>query len=725
MNMKFPLNQLNELARLESYNKHYYRPANYLHKWWARRLGSVFRTIILSTFLDEGQDVWQAYYEGTDLAGKIVLDPFMGGGTTIAEALRLGCKVVGVDLNPVAWWTAKKAIEPVALEDLDAAFHQVEDRVAQQIKRFYQTTCPHCSSEADTLYIFWVKVAPCLDCGQAIRLHTSYVLTRYKNSAIVLCPSCGHVFETASWKQSICTHCGYHFDATRGAIEGMVYVCPTCGRRNTAIEAARQNGKPLEQEMFAVSYICPVHGQGFKPAEERDQALYQVAEREFDLNRETLCFPRQTIPNGLKTDDLLNHNYRHWYELFNKRQLLCLDMLLKAILKLEDENVKEFLLTLFSSTLEFNNMFCSYKGASPLKPGAVRHIFSHHAFVLPREPLENNLWGPVGSSGTFPNLYHSRLRRGKAYCLRPVERVVRNERVIAQVRIPGERIEGRLAANFAELRAGHKNTLLLCQNSEHLDLPDRSVDAVITDPPYFDNVQYSELADFFYVWLRLYLKDKYPVFEPELTPKTNEIVKNLRQEKDSAFYQEGLTSVFQECHRVLKDDGILAFTFHHKEQEAWGIVLKAVLDAGFTISATHPVHAEMPISVHIYDQEAMEYDTIIVCQKRQMGAAIAWDELEERIRSRALEALSQLPRGNGALSRMDTSVIVMGKCLEFYSQYYPNVTQDGQQVSVETALDKTKGVLDALMAASAASNTPQFTQLRLLDERAEYEEGHL
>ena len=82
---RFPLNKLNELARMESYNKHHYRPSNYLHKWWARRLGSVFRTIILGAFLEGDQDVWEAYYRGVDFGDRIVLDPFMGGGTTVAR----------------------------------------------------------------------------------------------------------------------------------------------------------------------------------------------------------------------------------------------------------------------------------------------------------------------------------------------------------------------------------------------------------------------------------------------------------------------------------------------------------------------------------------------------------------------------------------------------------------------------------------------------------------
>jgi putative DNA methylase len=721
----FPLAKLNGLARLESYNKHYYRPANYLHKWWARRLGSVFRTILLATFLDEDQDVWQAYYQGADFRGKIVLDPFMGGGTTVMEALRLRCKVVGVDLNPVAWWIVKKAVEPVNLAALDAAFGKLEAQVAERIKRFYKTVCPHCKLQADALYIFWVKVAPCLGCGHRIRLHASHVITRYRDRAVVHCPACGHVFETKDIRKSTCPFCGRAFDARHGVVKKASYICPACGHRNTTLDAARQTGEPLGQEIFAVSYLCPTHGQGFKAADESDLALYSEAEREFLTRRESLRFPHQAIPPGLKTDDLLNHNYRYWYQLFNPRQLLCLDMLLGAILALEDENVQECMLTLFSSVLEFNNMFCSYKGVSPVKPGAVRHIFSHHAFVVPREPLENNLWGVGSTSGTFSSLYRTRLRRAKEYCLAPVERVVRRGKTICKVHIPGEKIEGRLVNSFAELQNSEGNALLLCGNSEHLDLPDASVDAVITDPPYFDNVQYSELADFFYVWLRLGLQNRYPAFRPELTPKEEEVVKNLRREKDSASYLEGLTAVFRECHRVLKDDGVLAFTFHHKEPEAWAILLQAVLDAGFTINATYPVHAEMPISVHIHNQEAMEYDAILFCRKRMEEKTVAWDELESMIRTQAAEVLAQVGQQNGMLSRMDTTVIVLGKCLEFYSQYYPYVTQDGRRIGILEALKRMTGLVDTLAMAQPVTGVSQaeFTQLRLLEERAPYKEN--
>ena len=138
-----PLRELNQLAEQESHNKHFYRPSTYIHKWWARRLGSVFRTIVLATFLPPGEPVWEHYYERHDFSDKVVLDPFMGGGTIIVEALRLGCKVVGCDVNPVAWWTVKRAVESTPIRALNDAFRQLEADVAPRIRRLYRTRCPH------------------------------------------------------------------------------------------------------------------------------------------------------------------------------------------------------------------------------------------------------------------------------------------------------------------------------------------------------------------------------------------------------------------------------------------------------------------------------------------------------------------------------------------------------------------------------------------------------
>lgn len=701
-----PLTQLNRLAELESYNKHLYRPATYVHKWWARRLGSVFRAILLATFLEEGENLWDRYFQGADFHDKIVLDPFMGGGTTVIEALRLGCKVIGVDLNPVAWWTVRSAVLTANLDALDQAFQELERTAGQAIKAYYKTTCPLCrdqkatlfeaSSNADIVFALWVKELPCVHCESPVALHTSYVITRRKESAVLLCPHCGYVFEEILEGDEVtCPYCGAHFVPSRGVVRGATFTCPHCGQKQKVLEAVSRLGGPPHHKMYAIAYTCPVHGQGFKAPDPEDLALYERAEQEFKRRQTQLLFPTQEIPPGEKTSDLLKYGYRYWHQLFNKRQLVCLDRLLRAILELKDPTVQELMLTLFSGTLEFNNMFCSYKGVQPVRPGAVRHIFSHHAFVHPYESLENNLWGVGNQSGTFSSLYRSRLRRGKEYCVAPYERKIENGKV-KKVKIKGERIEGRFAKDFTELVNTGKNVLLLCQNSERLNLPDRSIDAVITDPPYFDNVMYSELSDFFYVWLRLALKDRYPEFKSELTPKEEEIVKAPGRGKDSKSYLEGMNRVFRECHRVLKDDGLLVFTFHHKDDEAWAIVLQALLDAGFYISATYPVRSEMKLSVHILGQEAVEYDAIIVCRKRTREASSDWASIEHEIRHTAGRLLEELISLNGRATKMEAFVIVMGKCLEFYSKAYPNI-RDGQKlVTVREALRRVKTIVQEL-----------------------------
>src|SRR5215470_17271963 len=145
----FPSGPLSVLAELESWRKEVNRPTYHMHKWWATRLGSVFRAIIIGALSDDSTDIWKAFYSPLNFAGKVVLDPFMGAGTILGEALKLGCAVVGSDINSVSTFQVQKALEFVDLYELQMAFERVKSKVQLQIQQMYQTVDPETGSIAD------------------------------------------------------------------------------------------------------------------------------------------------------------------------------------------------------------------------------------------------------------------------------------------------------------------------------------------------------------------------------------------------------------------------------------------------------------------------------------------------------------------------------------------------------------------------------------------------
>ena len=220
----FPIVEINRLAVPE---RNAFKPIYQMHKWFARRASCVFRAILLGAMKPAGTDIMEEFYKDhthdPDTNGKVILDPFMGGGTTVVEALRLGCRVIGIDLNPVAWFIVKTEVEPVDLDKLKDAFGRLAERMVgwsgktlrETLLDQYKTHCPCCESNgdgvrnaADVIYTFWVKSAICTNplCKKEIPLFSDYIVAQ-KSPSIryhqdVNCPKCNKTFdwevETAS-----------------------------------------------------------------------------------------------------------------------------------------------------------------------------------------------------------------------------------------------------------------------------------------------------------------------------------------------------------------------------------------------------------------------------------------------------------------------------------------------------------------------------------------------
>ena len=234
----FPIVEINQLAVPE---RNSFKPIYQMHKWFARRASCVFRAILLGALkpavgpdgkpTDLMEEFYKDHSNDPDTKDQVILDPFMGGGTTVVEALRLGCRVIGIDLNPVAWFIVKTEVEPVGLDDLKAAYERVAERpvlwnsgrpLKETLLGLYKTDLTE-DLEADVIYTFWVKSAICTDphCRREVPLFKDYIIAqktpkiRYHRDAT--CPACKKTFDWEVQVASLIADRSLMVNAPRGS----------------------------------------------------------------------------------------------------------------------------------------------------------------------------------------------------------------------------------------------------------------------------------------------------------------------------------------------------------------------------------------------------------------------------------------------------------------------------------------------------------------------------
>lgn len=666
----FPSKELSVLAELESWRKEINRPTYHMHKWWATRLGSVFRAILIGALSNDKVDIWDNFYQNIDFSDKVVFDPFMGAGTTIGEALKLGCTAIGADINPVSVFQVRKALEPIRVDDLFSAFARVESKVKNQIKEMYRSVDPDTNLSADILYSFWVMNTLCPNCHVSVDLFDTSIFAKHAYPAKVplarsVCFHCGYINTTRYDATRLsCSRCDRVYDPQKGVTEKGNATCLHCGVTFKIADAVSETEEIPKYTLYALLILTSENEKKYIQATEMDKMKLQQAKER--LKSHPLPLPVIAIEPGHNTNQILRYNFKEWKQLFNDRQLYCLSLLLQAILEEDDERSRELLLLLFSGTLEFNNMFCSYKGEGT---GAVRHLFNHHILKPEKMALENSVWGTHKSSGCFSTLFETRLLSALRYRQQPFELSVIQE----NGKNKGRKIQGLSSQpichpvqHFAEVNKKNR-ALLFCTDSAHVSLPDESVDAIVTDPPYFDFVHYSELADFFYSWLQLGLKDKYPEFNKRTTRHSQEV-----QQKEAQLFSEALSRVFVECKRVLKAAGVLVFSFHHSRSDGWAAVGEAILNAGLSVVAVHPIKAEMASAAPKSQTDfPINYDAIVVCRRQvEISPLSHSDALKITLENvkRKISAMSAIGE-KSKLSRGDIFVIAQAEALCTFSRH--------------------------------------------------------
>jgi DNA modification methylase len=612
---KFDVQLANDLARLETYNKHHYRPNTYLHKWWARRCGTTFRLIL--KHLANGRQS-RDYYMPGGLEGAIILDPMMGGGTTLHEAIRLGANCIGFDIDPIPVLQAKASLSATELPVLESAFADLYENLNELLAPLYKTPCPKCERLSPMRYMLYGQKRHCA-CEDVIVVDSLLLREESDKNRVFLCDSCHSV-------ATIRNPCDC---SDSKAIARLVTReesnCPRCGEPYRArVEL------PFYKRYYPVATMskCPDHGSLFGSVDDNDRALLDEANQ----RRARFHFDESLkIEKGPKSSTLIQKGITNYSDLFSSRQILYLDGAINQLQTMDDP-ARLFLSLLVSTSLEFNSMLCGYKGVRVRRAGAIRHVFSHHAYSIPYTALEANPVFPTVASGTLLKLYKDRIEKARNWSLQPRERVLGTKKAEFRV-IHGERDQGVEVFNTEELKQENRRFLVRQLSSVSLPLEDGLVDYIVTDPPYYDSVEYEDLSSFFRVWLKQMLSDVGSAeidWDYRAGQESGQSWKNSGRNQKAERYLQLMGRIFSECRRVIrKDGGRLVFTFHHWDQRAWASLTLSLKRAGFELLEVHVVHSENPISVHIANMRALTDDAILVLAPLQEESSIRWVKPKE------------------------------------------------------------------------------------------------
>lgn len=532
------------------------------------------------------------------------------------------------------------------------------------------------------------------------------------------------------------------------------FTCASCGRENNTLESIKHTENIAPHAVYALQCHCPqcenenytYGGRYFTAPDIYDVRRLITSNKEWceRKNRDLYGYwPTQKIDYSHMTHErnpLPDHGYRFWHDFFNSRQLLVHTLLLKALMDMPEDScsldVREQVLGAFQQYLRNQNMFAFWNiGADKMEPMFSNPNYNPKAFVI--------------ENGVFSKLGRGNWQSASAQCVEGLE----------WVKKPWELRRG--ADEKAKSEKEYTEDPVIpgafpyCGSSTDLSMLEQErFDLVITDPPFGNNLYYADLADFFYVWLRIPLSNWYAglpeaaYFEPERTPRSLEAIDNpaehpddrvdyekspfiqsrhlavihqasdnhelqekdpnplYRPEPSSDFYCRTLSACWAEAGRLLKDGGIMAFTFHHNEDQAWVDVLKALFDSGYVLVATYPIRSDESKGENAsFGSKKIEYDIIHVCRKRlHEPEPVSWSRMRRWVKEEAERLKELLEHTHGqSLPEPDLRVILRGKSLEFYSRHYGKVfTGDGQLLEVRDALLGINQLLDDILESTVS-----------------------
>ncbi len=608
---------LEELAALALREGQCTTPLYRVHRWFARRLGSQFRGMLAALTLDTNKeaDFWERYFGDIPLDGATVLDPFVGGGTAVVEASRCDARVIGYDIDPLAAAITRFELTAAAFDSLSADVADHCARLAATSAPWHETTLPD-GRMATILHHFWVELVTCRRCSAEFEGHPHHQLAHDAAKGVqwACCRRCHAVAELPLADAELACPCGERTPVRRGPVVGGKMTCPHCGTVDDLAPRGVEPDRPPTWRLFAQEYILPNPRRAtrhFKAAGEEDWARYERAAAALAEVEacDGLFAPGRAIPTSGRSDARpLNHGIRYYRDLFNTRQLLHLTTLGRMITALPDGTDKRILALAFSDHLAANCMYAGYAfGYRRLSP-----LFSIHGWRHITRPVELNPWLDGIGRGTFPNAL-AKIGRAIAFAKAPSDLDPAGTRRPARRPI-GPR-DGRVGTSASDVADGRCHAAIQSDSSADLGaLPDGSIDLILTDPPYFDNINYSEMSDFYLAWHQALGMALAPYDDPSRAAPLLENLATVSRGDDAAReYRERLTTILGECRRVLRPSGICVFTYHHKTTRAWLALGEALARVALTCTSVLPLRGEGRGGLHS-EAGTIKWDAVLVCR---------------------------------------------------------------------------------------------------------------
>jgi adenine-specific DNA methylase len=781
---RMPVQLLNE----QVYYEHGGNPFKGLHRWYSRKPLSFSRASVLASLLpadvtmeefeyllglEPGKEV--KLYKTPPTAVRIkkvhdyceqiwgtrtptVLDAFAGGGSIPFEAARYGLNVLASDLNPVAVVTMKAAMEyplkfgPDLQHDIDKWVKWVGDEAEKRLAEFF----PSLPGETVQNYL-WAHTVVCPSCESVVPLSPNWWLSKTSNYAgkgearkvtsdwyavkPIPNPENKRVdFELIKGKKgkgtTIQTDDGEYDPDTTTTISRSVGKCPNCGNvieQEYLMNYARNRG--LEYQLYAIAYRQGKSSLEFRVPNNLDIDGVSKAEKYLNSNynyfSDNDLLPNVEVYPGFNTDQILRYGMDKWSKLFNPRQLLTLVTYVEIINKAK---------TLIQSEYEWEKS---------------QAISTYLALVLDRCVDENcrlGRWNPprAGSEGASSQhalnlMWNYPEKNGHGELWRWCADVFASEYEklcdLFGTKVGSKGIPGIEKYDSKSIQIDSASA----DNLTHI--PDNSVDAVITDPPYYATIQYAEISDFFYVWQKRTLGDIFPeLFYLELTDKEREAVANPSRFRNMGIspeelanqdYEAKMSMAFAEYHRVLRDDGVMTVQFNHKDSGAWDVLAKSLIDAGFEITASWAVSTENPQNLHQAQKNAVSSTVLLVCRKRQPHAEQAWwDDVRIEVRNIVFEKAPEIEKSLTADSRpatdrvadprrrlkppgIDLCLTAFGSALSVFTRYSSILDSAGNPVEPKAAFEEVRQTivayrLEKLLAGKDFNGIDPLTQWYIL-----------